>query len=37
MKKEIELIVNDGVVLVSSRDIAERFGKRHADVLEKNR
>lgn len=35
MKKEIELIVDDGVVLVSSRDIAERFGKRHADVLEK--
>lgn len=24
----------DGVLLVSSREVAERFGKRHADVLE---
>lgn len=33
MTKEIELIINDGVVLVSSRDVAERFGKRHDHVL----
>lgn len=33
MIKDIELTINDGVVLVSSRDIAERFGKRHNHVL----
>lgn len=33
MTKDIELKINDGVVLVSSRDIAVRFNKQHKDVL----
>lgn len=31
---EEELQDKDGQIVVSSRDVAERFGKRHADVLE---
>lgn len=33
MKKEIELIEKDGIALVSSRAVAQDFGKRHADVI----
>ena len=35
MKKEIELIEKDGLVLVSSRVVAQDFGKRHSDVITK--
>ena len=35
MTNEINLINQDGKVLVSSRVVANDFGKRHAHVLEK--
>ena len=35
MNNEIKLLNQDGKVVVSSRVVAQDFGKRHADVLEK--
>lgn len=34
MNDQITLIEHDEIITVSSRDVAERFGKQHKDVLE---
>lgn len=34
MSNEVEVIVENGEAVVSSRDVAEKFGKQHKHVLE---
>ena len=33
MEKKIEVVNNNGQLVVSSRQVAENFGKAHGDVL----